>query len=138
MPQGMARDFSSSEHGLAAIEQRGVDGHLRAVELEQAQAQCFQRIAGKIRKAEADEARRTVGDLGARKGVGHGCAALFDAHLVQHADEVGGGVEQRAVQIEEHAADIGSLQAADPGAMQMGNVVHRDVIGEPAATEKGS
>ena len=46
--------------------------------------------------------------------VGQGFAALFGAYQVQHADQVGRGVEQRAVEIEQHGADVGTFQAGGP------------------------
>jgi hypothetical protein len=55
-----------------------------------------------------------MGNLRADHGIGQCLAPLFAAHLVQYADQVRGGIEQRAVEVEQHGTDgtVDQLQAS--------------------------
>ena len=97
--------FECLEHGLESGEQARVGSEGGAVEIEQPHAQPLERLAREIRKGKLREPVRAVRDLCARKIVGEGLPALLHAHEIQCGDHVGRGVEQCAVQIEQHGAD---------------------------------
>ena len=80
-----------------------MDAYFTRVDIKKLQTQRLKLIvAAPLRKTQAEQSQGAVGNLVAGDGKGYGRAAAVNQERVQHADQVGGGVDQRPVQVHEN------------------------------------
>ena len=90
------------EERLHALEEPGLDAQGVVIKLEKARGQW--RVSGSVgRQAEAhaQHATNAMGDLGAQQLEGRGLEAVLALQPVEGAGQVGGGVRECAVEVEE-------------------------------------
>jgi hypothetical protein len=97
------------------LEQAGVAGQLRPVELEQAHPHRF--VLGGRERAERKTHQRmpAMGDLAADLLIRQWRKVLLRTKLVKGIHHVACGVEQRAVEVEQHTTDPRTAAPADHG-----------------------